>query len=200
MKDEKITKKLGQLKLPNPSPQTIENVAARSRMAFEAAKGSVSGPLELEKPLLPRIIGFAAAATVMALIALALYNGENKEKGDLLAFQKEILKESVALFPESLKAIIFDNDTIEYVMFEDASLKRVHDQPIRAEFTIGDQHIFVIMFSGQSVSIPIAGYSIQLETILTNSGKVILMGDQFAGESSVSLPNGIKITAEPLAS
>lgn len=146
---------------------------------------------------LPRLV-WAGAAVVCLCIAFAAGHWQGRHQtvaaGRNLLENTKLIRETLALFPHQVRAIVQDEHGLKLVLSETANIPS--SPPLFVQICDGKTCSSVVTFSGQDVQI--AGRTV---TVLADAeGGVILESAQFAWSSaSHDAPvGGLKITARPL--
>ena len=142
--------------------------------------------------------GGLAFACLLAGFALGRWHGRMEATGgmgqDVLADAK-IISETLAMFPNRVRAIERDGQGLKLVLADQPEVPR--SPPLYVRISDGTNSSSMVTFSGQEIQI--AG---QKMTVLAEAGGgVIVMGKDFAWSSGSAdmLHNGIKIEARRLA-
>jgi len=145
---------------------------------------------------LPRL-AWAGAMVVCLCIAFAAGHWHGRQTvaaaGSLLENTK-LIRETMALFPNQVRAIVQDEHGLKLVLSETADVPS--SPPLYVQICNGKTCSSMVTFSGQEI--PIAGQTV---TVLADAhGGVILEGARFAWSSAShnSPVGGLKITARSL--
>ncbi len=143
---------------------------------------------------LPRLAwGMAAAACLLLTFALGRWHGRMESGRDVLANAK-LVGETLAMFPNRVRAIVQDEHGLQLVLSDKADVP--HSTPIWIKVRQGRDWQAVVTFSGQEIQI--AGQKL---TVLSQpDGGIILEGNEFiwSNREPVYAARGLRIEARNL--
>ncbi len=196
MTEDDLEKLLELYAVPEADPAARERALFQARLALSAGAS-----IEDEEANTGSFRSFWACAAGLAAIALVLFlvNAPGqKTTSDDLAASRDLLRQLEGVFPGNLDAVIERGETVEVVLADEPRPSSVQ----RVVLTIADRErpVRILSYSGQRVCVDLAGRQLCFEMLVTDSGGVIVAGDDFVWtrENPVKIV-GRKVTAERLA-
>jgi hypothetical protein len=196
MKKSKLDAILKKARTPQPSEAFWEEFPQ------QIARQLNRPPVENQSPRrnwFPRLAwALTTAACVLTAFALGHWHGrmqtETNPSADILANAK-LVHETLAMFPNQVRAIVEDNGGIHIILAESSNLPA--SVPLYVHICDGKNCSSLVTFSGQEIQV--AG---QKMTVLGDSqGGIILMGNDFVWSSNEKTypDKGLKIEAKSLS-
>ena len=195
MNNEELDRILKSAKMPSRPeeywtrfPQRVE-----SRLHWKPAAA-----VERRTPWLPRLAwGFATvAACLLAGFFVGHWRSATEAKANGLLQNAKVIKETLAMFPNRVRAIVQDEHGLSLVLSEKDDVPL--SSPLWVKVCDGNQCLALVTFSGQEVQL--AGRKV---TVLSDAqGGVLLVGSDFVWSSKekVYANNQLKIEAKNLGS
>jgi len=148
---------------------------------------------------LPRVAWGLATAAACLMIGFAVGHWRGKTEtasSDKLLQNMKLIRETLAMFPNRVRAIVQDERGLNLVLSDQADVPE--STPIYVSICTGKQCSTFVTFSGQEIKI--AGQNV---TVLSDArGDVILTGSKFVWSSAekTDTRSDLKITARALGS
>lgn len=171
MNDKDFRDRLRKLPVPIASGAARERARHRAMIAYQNR-----GEFSPKSPLPWMIFSWAGAFTVIVL-AFVLGFLFFRNSTDYLAKDREILRQTDALFAGQLNAVIERDGEIQIQLADESS--QPSDQPILIQFRQNGHNLRVLSYSGRSIDIILNGKHISFEALATSNGGIILTGENF---------------------
>jgi hypothetical protein len=186
------------LKAAREPAQPKDYQAAFPQMVLANLRSATWKPAPARRSLLPRLSwGLATAACVVLAFAIGHWRGQTGVVAgqDVLA-NARLVQETLALFPNRVRAIVQDEHGLSLVLSEKDDVPL--SSPLWVKVCDGNQCLALVTFSGQEVQL--AGRKV---TVLSDAqGGVLLVGSDFVWSSKEKIyaNNQLKIEAKNLGS
>lgn len=149
-----------------------------------------------QRSWLPRLAwGLATAACVVLAFGLGHWRGHMEAAApDNLLANTKLIHETMALFPNQVRAIVQDEHGMKLILADQADVP--NSTPLYVRICDGDKCSSLVTFSGQEIQI--AGQ--KLTVLADATGGIILEGNKFVWSSTAQnyASKGLKIEARPL--
>lgn len=191
MNDRELEQRLRSARVPGRNEDYWEDFPR----TVTARIGRAAKPMRVAPRILPRLIwsfGFAAACLLIA-IAVWRPRAANEQAYAFLQDEK-VIRETLELFPNQVRAIIQDSSGTRLVLSERPDVP--NSPPLWIRICNGKECRVVVTFSGQSFQVA----KETVEVLADAQGQVMLVGDQLfwsAAEQSRSA-RSLRIQARPL--
>jgi hypothetical protein len=142
-------------------------------------------------------LGGAALASAVFLFFFSHQHPPAARATPFIDADRNLLHEVSAVFPGRLNAIIEQGATQELQLADNSG--SFMSQPVALELDRGNDHLRILSFSGQCVSIKLDGKIVQVEILLDEHNRVLVLGND-----TVLLPHpqpaiyGYRLTARPV--
>jgi hypothetical protein len=174
MNDSELDKKLMAAREPALDPDYREDFP---RLVLANLRSVQEPAVQPGRSWLPRLAwGLATAACVLVAFVVGHRHGQMEAGQDVLANAK-LVKETLAMFPNRVRAIVRDEHGLNLVLSDQENVPA--STPIYVQICDGQHCSSLVTFSGQEIRI--AGQDI---TVLSDAaGGIILEGNTFAWSS-----------------
>ena len=170
-------------KVPPPSEGAKEKAKYRAMAAFRGARETSAKPAAASFFFLRPL--FLGAAAVMAAIGLMVIWPAHQPT---MTNDAIVLEQMQELFGSALSAVVEKNGVLEVVTDSKRQIASV--QPVVIEVQQGRSRLRILGFSGRELRIPLKGSSLRVDPLITATGDIILVGEDFVIDESSPRRNG----------
>jgi hypothetical protein len=203
MTDDEIKSLLAAARTPQPDASTLRTWADRAwRDAHQAAPAAQAPAVFRRFNAWSALLwGMGGAALASVVFSFFLFHQHPPAAPPIASMavdaDRNLLHEVSAVFPGRLSAIIEQGGAQELQLAENTGA--FMSQPVALELDRGSDHLRVLSFSGQCVSLKLDGKTVRVEILLDEHNQVLVLGND-----TVLLPRpqpaiyGYRLTARPV--
>ncbi len=194
MKDVHLREQWSALSVPKADPIAKDRALHRALVAFKQSHSQVPAPVA---PWFWRRMTFAlvTVALLAGVFGFWLHRSSPDRRGRFAMM--EITREIETLFPKQINAIVEENGEIRLdLAFNPDALT---DQPVYVQLVHEGHTIRVVSYSGRRITVTVGQEKLTFEPLVTGSGEVILVGEDFLWSPAHPAPHGrFRVLAYPL--
>ncbi len=163
------------MKVPTPDAGAKEKALHRARIAFQNQESSQETQASTST-----VLRWWREGLIVALaLTIVLMQWYPKEEQISLSEHRKILKEMETLFQGQLTAVVEQGGETQVRLSSFSGESPMKSQRVMILLEKGASHVRIMSYSGQRTSVVLNGKTVYFEPLVTGSGKIMVMGDDF---------------------